>query len=207
MNCFLTKQTHHWKNRRVVSGAAACNRAAAAAAAVDPPYWAGPSVGQRRGRTAADPSPGGSAAGRPSWSLQNPGSAVSVTNTWVNLCSLFHQTEKVLTMFSEFETAQFCCGFLDVSMLPLTFLLLVAGFDVHGVEWEARFSRDGEVGDSQRVHLLLPLTPGTALRRQQHQAGKTSIAHTHLFTAVLIFLKEQTAVRSTFWSFFRHSEM
>lgn len=85
-------------------------------------------------------------------------------------------------MFSGFEAAQFCCGFLDASTLLLTFLLLVAGFDVHGVEREARFSRDGEVGDSQRVHLLLPLIPGAALRRQQHQAGKSSIAHAHIFT-------------------------
>lgn len=31
----------------------------------------------------------------------------------------------------------------------LTFLLLVGGFDVHGVEREAWFSWDGEAGDAQ----------------------------------------------------------
>lgn len=70
----------------------------------------------------------------------------------------------------------------------LTFLLLVGGFHVHGVEREARFSGNGEVGDSQRVHLFLSLTPGAALWRQR-QAGKGLRPHSgytgqHIFNIV-----------------------
>lgn len=54
----------------------------------------------------------------------------------------------------------------------LTFLLLIGRFDIHGVEREAGLSRDGEVGDAQGVHLLLPLTPGAALRGLQHRSGR-----------------------------------
>lgn len=52
-------------------------------------------------------------------------------------------------------------GLLHV--LRLTFLLLVGRFHIHRVEWEARFSRNGEVGNTQGVHLLFSLTPGAAL--------------------------------------------
>lgn len=44
-----------------------------------------------------------------------------------------------------------------------TFLLFVGGFSIHCIQREARFSRDGKVGNSQCVHLLLSLTPWTAL--------------------------------------------
>lgn len=69
-----------------------------------------------------------------------------------------------------FGMAGYCLSHhLHVSMLLqpggrfLTFLLLVAGFHVHGVKRKAGLSRNREVGDSQGVHLFLSLTPGAAL--------------------------------------------
>lgn len=71
MNCFLTKQTHHWKERRLLARAQRVQ--VHQRPRLDSLYWVGPSVDRRRGRTASDPSPGGSAAGSPSWSLENDG--------------------------------------------------------------------------------------------------------------------------------------
>lgn len=48
-------------------------------------------------------------------------------------------------------------------VLGLTFLLLVCRFNIHSIEWEARFSWNGKVSDAQSVHLLLSLAPGAAL--------------------------------------------
>lgn len=50
----------------------------------------------------------------------------------------------------------------------LTFLLLVCRFNIHSVEREARFSRNGKVSDAQSVHLLLSLAPGATLLRATH---------------------------------------
>lgn len=55
----------------------------------------------------------------------------------------------------------------------LTLFLLVARLCVHGVEREARFSRDGEVSDAQSVHFLLSLTPGAALQTQRIWEGSS----------------------------------
>lgn len=49
------------------------------------------------------------------------------------------------------------------SLPVLTFLLLVCRLNIHSVEREAGFSRNGKVSDSQGVHLFLPLAPGAAL--------------------------------------------
>lgn len=59
-------------------------------------------------------------------------------------------------------------------MVPvLTILLLVCRFDIHSVEREARFSRNGEVSDAKSVHLLLSLAPGAALLRATHTRMQT----------------------------------
>lgn len=64
----------------------------------------------------------------------------------------------------------------------LTLFLLVARLCVHGVEREARFSRDGEVSDAQSVHFLLSLTPGAALQINiRIQEGSSPYKTNHVF--------------------------
>lgn len=71
-----------------------------------------------------------------------------------------------------------------VHVLLLTFLLLVGRFDIHRVEREARLSRNGEVSDTQGVHLLFSLTPGAALWRDNTNGGITNAARSLLCVSI-----------------------